>query len=122
MTETGQIFSQITVQPPRVWINTLKCTGCGTCAEVCPFGLPKQDDSGTWVISLVEACTDCSACKRNCPAGAIVMTEQAGCGCLWDVASRKGGLLKAIRGRLKHANVPSDGQCCADPSDPSCCQ
>lgn len=72
----------------RIQIDQEKCVQCGMCLEVCPFGLPvRQNES--YVISKIEMCTECSACKKNCPVGAIIMNEQKGCGCLWDVKSRK---------------------------------
>nr|MDO8109284.1 4Fe-4S binding protein [Candidatus Sigynarchaeota archaeon] len=74
---------------PRVRIDAKTCTGCGTCAEVCPFGLPVQAESGKYEIPRPDLCTECSACKKNCPAKAIHMSEQKGCGCLYDVASRR---------------------------------
>ena len=78
-------------QAPRIYIKEDKCTGCGQCAEVCPFGLPVRNEIGVYEISDVASCVECSACKRNCPAGAIIMQEQEGCGCLWDVVARKKG-------------------------------
>ncbi len=73
---------------PRIFINTSTCTGCGLCGEVCPFGLPKQNNSGKYEIPHPELCTECSACFRNCPTQAIMMQEQKGCGCLWDTRQR----------------------------------
>lgn len=72
-----------------IFIDPVRCVGCGLCGEVCPFGLPNLADFGKYDISHPELCTECSACKRNCPVDAIFMQEREGCGCLWDVASRK---------------------------------
>ncbi|MFX0073114.1 MAG: ATP-binding protein [Candidatus Hermodarchaeota archaeon] len=77
-----------TIEIPRIFINALKCTGCGLCGEVCPFGLPQLNDSGKFEIKNPESCIECSACKRNCPTQAIIMQEQKGCGCLWDARQR----------------------------------
>ncbi|MFX0100681.1 MAG: ATP-binding protein [Candidatus Hodarchaeota archaeon] len=74
---------------PRIYIDVEKCTGCGMCGEVCPFGLPVQGDDKKYRIERPELCTDCSACSRNCPEQAIIMMEKKGCGCLWDVARRR---------------------------------
>lgn len=74
---------------PRVRINEAACTGCGICADVCPFGLPSRMESGRYTIPRPDLCTECSACKKNCPEDAVVMQEQKGCGCLWDVTRRR---------------------------------
>ena len=76
------------VQAPRIRIDVATCIGCGTCAEVCPFGLPRETSDMVYEIADPERCTECSACQRNCPVDAVVMVEQQGCGCLWDVARR----------------------------------
>ena len=72
----------------RISIDLSKCTGCDLCGEICPFGLPRSNDSGKFEISEPDLCTECSACQRNCPAQAIIMQEQLGCGCLWDARKR----------------------------------
>ena len=59
------------------------CVGCGICAEVCPFGLPIENEIGRYEISHPEQCTECSACQRNCPADAVILEEVEGCGCIW---------------------------------------
>jgi len=69
----------------KIYVDFKRCNGCGLCVEVCPFGLPQRDFTGKYIITQVEKCTECSACKRNCPAEAIILKEQKGCGCLWNV-------------------------------------
>lgn len=54
-------------------IDKDKCTGCGTCVDVCQmdvfFG---SKDSEVPVISYPEECWHCSACVLECPVeGAI---------------------------------------------------
>jgi ferredoxin len=73
----------------KIFIDPVRCIGCGLCGEVCPFGLAVAADFGKFDIPHPELCTECSACKRNCPVDAIFMEEREGCGCLWDVASRR---------------------------------
>ena len=72
----------------RIQIDQLKCVQCGICLEVCPFGLPTKI-ANHYYIKNINECTECSACKKNCPMDAIIMNEMKGCGCLWDVKSRK---------------------------------
>ncbi len=88
----GSLLSQLDPQSLLlnlpVYINPGKCIACGICAEVCPFGLPERTVDNKYQIYNVERCTECSACQRNCPAGAVVMHEIEGCGCLWDAAQR----------------------------------
>ncbi|MGC1453925.1 MAG: 4Fe-4S dicluster domain-containing protein [Nitrospirota bacterium] len=49
-------------------ITENKCTGCGTCLDVCPTEAIKMKD-GHAVITV--ECMDCGACPRVCPEGAI---------------------------------------------------
>jgi len=80
--KTTEIRMSIVI--PKISINPDLCTGCGICGEVCPFGIPIQNDDGKYEIYEPERCTECSACKRNCPTMAIVLQEKKGCGCLWN--------------------------------------
>ncbi len=51
-------------------VTTEKCTGCGTCTEVCP-------SEAIWIengkATITLECIDCGACPRVCPEGAIKM-------------------------------------------------
>jgi ferredoxin len=49
-------------------VNREKCTGCGTCIDVCPTEAIRIED-GRAVITV--ECVDCGACPRVCPEGAI---------------------------------------------------
>ncbi len=51
-------------------ITSEKCTGCGTCTEVCPTEAIAIVD-GKAMITM--GCIDCGACPRVCPEGAIKM-------------------------------------------------
>ncbi len=50
-------------------IDIEKCTGCGTCVNVCPFAaiIIKEDKA-----FITEACTLCGACVESCPENAII--------------------------------------------------
>ena len=80
----------------KITINVSKCSGCGLCGELCPFGLPSKNNSGKYEIVKPELCTECSACQRNCPTQAIIMQERVGCGCLWDARKRLSGKKNSI--------------------------
>ena len=54
------------------------CTGCGTCAVVCPHGVLAIESRLARVVDR-DACMECGACSRNCPEEAI--TVQVGVGC-----------------------------------------
>ena len=51
----------------------LQCTGCGTCARVCPVSAIKMAKSGEKDVPQVnlEICAGCDACAVFCPTGAI---------------------------------------------------
>ena len=45
-----------------------KCTGCGTCASVCPNGAVRMTEDH-WPSWDPKACTFCGKCENFCPAG-----------------------------------------------------
>ena len=49
-------------------VNQERCTGCGSCTDVCPSEAITIQD-GKAVITM--ECIDCGACPRVCPEGAI---------------------------------------------------
>jgi len=54
-------------------INLDKCSGCGTCAALCPSTFEIQNDNKSHVINengCQEDC-DCQAVVESCPEGAI---------------------------------------------------
>jgi ferredoxin len=59
-------------------IDPDKCSGCGTCLEVCPHNVLVKTNGSVHIVCR-DACMECGACARNCPVGAI--TVQAGVGC-----------------------------------------
>lgn len=58
-------------------IDKDKCTGCGTCFEVCPsecFG-PPEDEKVNVLEDKRDDCVGCRACETQCPEEAITITE-----------------------------------------------
>lgn len=55
-------------------VDETKCTGCGTCIEVCPYGALRKNDKGFAEV-IVAACKGCGCCGATCPEGAISMTN-----------------------------------------------
>lgn len=49
-----------------------KCTGCGKCAEACPFGAIDMVDGAP---DMNAACKVCGICVKACPSQAIVKLE-----------------------------------------------
>lgn len=50
-------------------VNIEKCTGCGTCIDVCPYAaIIIKDDKAC----ITDACTLCGACVESCHEGAIL--------------------------------------------------
>lgn len=52
----------------EIQVDREKCTGCGTCASVCPNGAVRmtEDHRPSWDP---KACTFCGKCENFCPAG-----------------------------------------------------
>ena len=55
---------------PKVVVDMDKCTGCGTCVDVCPSGVYEMGDGKTKVVAEDE-CIECLACQDQCPENAI---------------------------------------------------
>ena len=81
-------------------IDLDKCTGCGSCVAVCPFGLLEIVDDK---VQLKEGCTLCGACQEACGYEAIsiedvpetIEASDSHRG-VWVFAEQRGGRLKNI--------------------------
>ena len=49
-----------------------KCIACGTCVEICPMDVFRQDEaSGQSLVRYPRDCQTCYSCELECPASAI---------------------------------------------------
>ena len=55
-------------------IDKGKCSGCGTCVDVCPSDVFVLEDEIPQVAA-PEECIECSACVDNCPSEAIILRD-----------------------------------------------
>jgi len=55
-------------------IDPEKCTGCGSCVDICPTEAIKLNDDGKAEVD-PEKCGDCGACVDECPSEAITLSE-----------------------------------------------
>lgn len=61
-------------EPPRIEINSEKCTGCGYCVRQCPGQLIVLKEKKAVFVGnpfFGEVCVACWNCKTICPEGAI---------------------------------------------------
>jgi NADPH-dependent glutamate synthase beta subunit-like oxidoreductase/Pyruvate/2-oxoacid:ferredoxin oxidoreductase delta subunit len=56
-----------------VVVDKLRCRGCGTCVDVCGFGIPEiiEEEFGTTSLIDPRLCQGCGICIASCPSGAI---------------------------------------------------
>ena len=66
--------SAITSEAIKAVIELDKCTYCGVCAKVCPYGAVKVDVKGKTMAQVVAAaCAGCGTCAAECRFDAITM-------------------------------------------------
>jgi len=53
-------------------LDTDKCTACGTCVDVCPFGVLSLEGEN---LVIGEGCNLCGACVEVCEFGALALPE-----------------------------------------------
>ena len=81
-------------------VDNEKCTGCGTCQSVCPFGLIDIIDDKA--VIKVEGCNLCGACKDACAFEAIeiekavVRTANDAYHGVWVFAEQRQGVIKSV--------------------------
>ena len=57
-------------------VDKKKCTGCGTCINVCPVQIYElKAGKAVAIPSKVKDCLLCRACEASCPQSAIVVKE-----------------------------------------------
>ena len=56
----------------KPFVDNAKCTGCGTCAEVCPVNVFEMENNKA-VVKRPDDCIQCRACEASCPEKAIVV-------------------------------------------------
>jgi len=83
-----------------IQINLDKCTGCGNCAQACPFGLLEIVGDKA---QLKEGCTLCGACQNVCDYEAIVIEALPKAEAVsdshrgvWVFAEQRDGNLKSV--------------------------
>jgi NAD-dependent dihydropyrimidine dehydrogenase PreA subunit len=60
----------------HIKIDLKKCTGCGTCEEVCAFEVYDKPQNEKAVIKNMDNCTGCRSCESQCPESAIEISEE----------------------------------------------
>ena len=62
---SSPIANQLKLEPN---VNIEKCTGCGTCSQVCPANVIKNGKPPSFHLA---DCIGCMCCSESCPQGAI---------------------------------------------------
>jgi len=58
----------------EVKVDVDKCTGCGTCVDVCPAGVFELVEGKSSPVNMDE-CLACHTCESQCPENAIEVIE-----------------------------------------------
>lgn len=56
-----------------LYVDSVRCTGCGACIESCHVGALSMRDKTAWIDE--DLCDQCEACLPVCPAGAIILLQ-----------------------------------------------
>jgi Fe-S-cluster-containing hydrogenase component 2 len=59
----------------QIELDRERCSGCGTCFDICPIGVyGKLDEDKKTTSRDLHACFAYSACTRQCPERALSLT------------------------------------------------
>ncbi len=67
-------------------VDRQKCTACGVCVDVCPFGAISLEETR---LEISDECTLCGMCVDTCEFGALSLPE-VGAGAATDLSSYRG--------------------------------
>jgi len=77
---TSLYLGKVKIEPIVVVVDSLICSGCGLCEQVCEYRALKIDPYKTIMTVNEVLCKGCGACNAVCPSGAISLrhfkTEQ----------------------------------------------
>ena len=62
---------RISAQAATARVNDERCSGCGLCVEVCPYGAIELDPEGETAVVNALLCKGCGSCAATCFSGAI---------------------------------------------------
>jgi len=65
--------SKVQINPLIAEYDEDKCTGCGTCTVVCPYGAVEMDKEAGKAKQHLRLCKGCGVCAASCPERAISM-------------------------------------------------
>ncbi len=74
----GDLFSQSELlhEPIVVPVDEDKCSGCGICISMCPYGARSLDKERGVIVVNEVLCEGCGACAAACPCGAAQQRNQ----------------------------------------------
>jgi NAD-dependent dihydropyrimidine dehydrogenase PreA subunit len=99
-------------------LDPARCTGCGTCLDVCPRAVLARNN-GKVTIATLDACIECGACQQNCPAGAL--SVRAGVGCAHAIINAALGRTSADCCCIVETREPDDPPFHAPSDRTTCC-
>ena len=66
---------KMTLDPIVARVDTEMCSGCRTCADICPFGAITRDADESTVDIEKSLCRGCGICAAACPSAAITLNH-----------------------------------------------
>jgi heterodisulfide reductase subunit A len=94
---------EITRHWSTAFVDSERCTGCGTCVEACPYhaiSMKKRD--GLFDISQIDAwlCKGCGSCAVTCPVRAISLSDESDAQLLGQIEAALADNPEDNRGRV----------------------